>query len=169
MVAARRRRRAQSADFLERGARGGTGLHGQAFYNQMIAVDPQNHNRLLVGGNLCLVRSLDGGVTWAVMADWLPQFVSMGGDTYVHADYHAAAISYAGGSMRFYAGTDGGIFRGTDVFTAANGNAHFEDRMNRGIVSHLIYTVATAAERADTASCHVPAATEDIAVGGSRA
>ena len=141
-------------------------MHGQAFYNQMIAVDPQNHNRLLVGGNLCLVRSLDGGVTWVVMADWLPQFVSMGDDTYVHADYHAAAISYAGGSMRFYAGTDGGIFRGTDVFTAANGNAHFEDRMNRGIVSHLIYTVATAAERTDTASCHVPAATADIVFGG---
>src|SRR5438309_955721 len=141
-------------------------MHGQAFYNQMIAVDPQNHDRVLVGGNLCLVRSLDGGGTWAVMADWLPQFVSMGDDTYVHADYHAAAISYAGGSMRFYAGTDGGIFRGTDVFTAANGNAHFEDRMNRGIVSHLIYTVATAAERTDTASCHVPAATADIVFGG---
>src|SRR5205814_962914 len=121
---------------------------------------------LLVGGNLCLVRSLDGGVTWAVMADWLPQFVSMGDDTYVHADYHAAAISYAGGSMRFYAGTDGGIFRGTDVFTAANGNAHSEDRMIRGIDTHLIYTVATAAERADTASCHVPAATADIVFGG---
>lgn len=141
-------------------------MHGQAFYNQMIAVDPLDHDHVLVGGDLCLVRSLDGGASWAVMADWLPFFVSMPDSSYVHADYHAAAISYAGGPMRFYAGTDGGIFRSTDVFTAASGNAHFEDRMNRGIVSHLIYTVATAAERPDTATCHVPAATADIVFGG---
>src|SRR5262249_48108615 len=36
-------------------------MHEQAFYNHMIVVDPQNHDRVLVGGNLCLVRSLDGG------------------------------------------------------------------------------------------------------------
>src|SRR5438132_10755369 len=124
-------------------------MHGQAFYNQMIAVDPQNHDQVLVGGNLCLVRSLDGGATWAVMAHWLPGTVTVNGAaaamapyTYVHADYHAAAISYATSSLVFYAGTDGGMFRSTDVFTAAPGDAHFEDRMNRGIVSHLIYSMA---------------------------
>ena len=149
-------------------------MHGQAFYNHMIAVDPQNHDRVLVGGNLCLVRSLDGGSTWAVMADWLPGAVTVNNGTpapmppytYVHADYHAAAISYATSSLVFYAGTDGGIFRGTDVFTAAAGDAHFEDRMNRGIVSHLIYSVASANERADTAACHVPDATLDVVYGG---
>jgi photosystem II stability/assembly factor-like uncharacterized protein len=141
-------------------------MHGQAFYNQMIAVDPQNHDRVLVGGDLCLVRSLNGGVDWAVMADWLPQVVSMPDYTYVHADYHAGAISYASGSLVFYAGTDGGIFRSSDVFVASNGDAHFEDRMNRGIVSHLIYTVATAAERPNTTTCKVPAATADIVFGG---
>ena len=148
-------------------------MHDQAFYNQMIAVDPQNHDRVLVGGNLCLVRSLDGGSTWAIMAHWLPGTVTVNGapaamppDTYVHADYHAAAISYATTSLVFYAGTDGGMFRSTDVFTAAPGDAHFEDRMNRGIVTHLIYSVASANERADTAACHVPAATLDVVYGG---
>ncbi|MFL5311188.1 MAG: hypothetical protein ACJ79H_12110, partial [Myxococcales bacterium] len=148
-------------------------MHGQAFYNHMIAVDPQNHDRLLVGGNLCLVRSLDGGATWAVMADWLPRLVRVNGFlspmpdyTYVHADYHAAAISYASSSLVFYVGTDGGIFRGTDVFTATPGDAHFEDRMNRGIVTHLVYSVASANERADSAACHVPAATADVVYGG---
>ena len=148
-------------------------MHDQAFYNHMIAVDPANHDQLLVGGNLCLVRSLDGGANWAVMAHWLPWVVTknnvstpMPDYTYVHADYHAAAISYAGGALAFYAGTDGGIFRSSDVFTAADGDAHFEDRLNRGIVSHLMYSVATGGERADTTACHVPLTTLDIVYGG---
>jgi len=148
-------------------------MHGQAFYNHMIAVDPANHDHLLVGGNLCLVRSLNGGANWSVMAHWLPGTVTksnvpapMPDYTYVHADYHAAAISYAGGPLAFYAGTDGGIFRSSDVFTAAMGDGHFEDRLNRGIVSHLMYSVAAGGERADTPACRVPPATLDIVYGG---
>src|SRR5207244_9158232 len=43
---------------------------------------------------------------------------------------------------------DGGLFRSSDAFTATpNGSAGtaptFEDRLNRGIATHLVYSVAT--------------------------
>jgi len=120
-------------------------LHEQAWYNQMIAVDPRDHNRVLVGGNLCLIRTLDGGATWQVMADWLPftrpDDPGLNGMAYVHADWHAGAFTSAGGGFAFYAGTDGGVFRSSDIFTAAAGKATFEDRLNRGIATHLLYTI----------------------------
>jgi len=49
----------------------------------------------------------------------------------------------------FYSGNDGGIFRSSDIFSAAaptNASPKtvtFEDKINRGIVSHLVYSVAS--------------------------
>ena len=125
-------------------------MHGQAWYNQMLAVDPANHDNVLVGGNLALVRSRDGGATWSVMTDWLPFFAAQNtiGQAYVHADWHTG--TFAGGV--FYGGTDGGIFRSADVLTAAPGAATFEDRLNRGIVSHLVYTVASGDEQSQSSA-----------------
>jgi photosystem II stability/assembly factor-like uncharacterized protein len=125
-------------------------MHGQAWYNQMIAVDPQNHDRVVIGGNYALLRSQDGGHSWDVMSDWLPFFTQINtmGLPYVHADWHVG--TFAGSS--FYGGTDGGIFRSGDLFTAAAGKATFEDRLNRGIVTHLLYSVACGDERSQTSS-----------------
>jgi len=138
--------------------------HGQAFYNQAIAVDPANHSAVLVGGNLSLLRTLDGGATWAVMSSWLPGSVGMADASYVHADWHVITIGASGGSSYVYAGTDGGIFRSTDVLTAAPGAATWEDRLNHGIASHLLFSVASPAERAPTATC--PAGNADEVYGG---
>ncbi len=121
-------------------------LHGQAWYNQMLEVDPRDRDWLLIGGNLSLLRSRDGGTTWDVMTNWLPggvQNPQSRNVAYAHADWHAGTASYAGGTLSFYGGTDGGVFRSRDVFAAAAGSASFDDGLNRGIVTHLAYSVGT--------------------------
>ena len=151
-------------------------LHGQAFYNHMLVVDPANPDTLFIGGNLASGRSRDGGATWTVMTDWLPAALppttgGLGDAQYVHADWHAATIAHAGGAAYFYGGTDGGIFRavepsaGGGVLTGAPGSVAWEDRLNRGVVTHLIYHVATGRERPATA-CTSPAGVSDIVLGG---
>ena len=66
-------------------------MHDQAWYNQMLIVDPTDSSRNTVhfGGNLSAVKSVDGGKTWTIQSNWLAQF----GLPYVHADHHIAAIS----------------------------------------------------------------------------
>ncbi len=140
-------------------------MHDQAFYNQMLVVDPVNRDAVFVGGNLCMARSLNGGVqpadptqhAWTILTDWLPfavQPTAWPDGTYAHADWHAATIAHAGSDTYFYGGTDGGLIRNTNTFlTAPDNGAVWEDRLNRGIVSHLVYSVAAGNERASTAQC----------------
>ena len=92
-------------------------LHDQAWYNQAITVDPRDGDRVFVGGNLSLARTQDGGRTWDLIANWLPDSPfnpNANGLPYVHADWHAMAISSAGTPAVFYAGTDGGLFASRD-------------------------------------------------------
>ena len=153
-------------------------LHGQAFYNQMIAVDPANPDVLFVGGNLCMGRTRNAGLadasTWELLTDWLPFSQRFAGWTmgqYAHADWHAATVVHDGSKAYFYGGNDGGLIRSVDDgavgFLSSSGNAAvWEDRLNRGIVSHLVYSVATGNERSATTSCHVPPAAADVVFGG---
>ncbi len=132
--------------------------HGQAWYNLAIAVDPGNSNNAIQGGNLCAVRTIDGGATWQAVSDWLPlpNFGLFGipqGNTdsafsvylpYVHADWHAVT---AGANGRVYAGTDGGFFSSDNVFTAATVDpTHMPiawRQVNTGLVTHLHYSIAS--------------------------
>ncbi|HJW33579.1 MAG TPA: proprotein convertase P-domain-containing protein [Holophagaceae bacterium] len=109
-------------------------MHGQAFYNHMLLVDPSDvtRNTVFLGGNLSSVKSVDGGVTWTVTSNWLAQF----GLPYIHADFHAAAFSNAGGLNRIFFGTDGGLFTSTD------GGSTWDDTKNNGLATHLIYALA---------------------------
>lgn len=108
-------------------------MRGQAFYNHMLLVDPNdaNRNTVYIGGQLSSAKSVDGGNTWRILADWLALFKM----PYVHADYHAAAISPVTRSLFF--GTDGGLFVSND------GGANWDDGKNEGIVSTLAYSIAT--------------------------
>jgi hypothetical protein len=124
-------------------------MHDQAWYNQALTIDPRNHDRVFVGGNLALLRTQNGGSSWDVVADWLPGSPVGGSQNlpYVHADWHAMAISTAGATPYFYGGTDGGLFRSSDVFAADASSSsgsppRFESRLNRGIVTHLLYSLA---------------------------
>jgi hypothetical protein len=121
----------------------------QASYNQAIAVDPLDPNIVFVGGQLAMIRSMNGGASWAVLSNWLPDGVRR---PYVHADFHAFAIASDG---TFYAGSDGGIFRSPDPVTpcgagdcsartGAVANVTFTSTRNEGLATHLAYSVACA-------------------------
>jgi hypothetical protein len=107
-------------------------MGGQAFYNHMLLVDPNdpNRNTVYIGGQLASAKSSDGGATWKILADWLAQFKM----PYVHADYHAAAISPV--TKQVFFGSDGGLFVSND-----NG-ATWDDGKNEGIITELAYSIA---------------------------
>lgn len=100
-------------------------MGGQGFYNHMIAVDPENPDYVLAGGNLAAARSNDGGKTWALVSDWRPLASGERGtdkgnsDIYVHADMHSAFIGRIEGKKTVLVGTDGGLFATDDkIFTS---------------------------------------------------
>ncbi len=123
-------------------------MEGQAFYNQMVLVDPTDRarNTIYLGGQLSSVKSGDGGNTWKVIANWLAQF----GLPYVHADYHAAAVfaphrdGEDDGSPLLFFGTDGGLF------TSQDGGKSWDDDRNEGVVSLLGYTINSNPQRPET-------------------
>ena len=102
----------------------------QGWYDQMVVVSPTDPNVVDFGGALHNARTTDGGATWKMTSEWLGRY----GLPYVHADSHAAAYDAADS---LYFGTDGGIFKSTD------GGATFSDSLNVGIVTHLIYNLAS--------------------------
>jgi photosystem II stability/assembly factor-like uncharacterized protein len=109
-------------------------MAGQAFYNQMLLVDPTDasRNTVYIGGQLSSAKSTNGGASWRVISNWLAQF----GLPYVHADFHAAAFSLiAKNSLMF--GSDGGLFVSND------GGKTFSDRHNDGLVTTLGYTISS--------------------------
>ncbi len=107
----------------------------QAFYNQMLLVDPSDskRNTVYIGGQLASAKSKDGGKSWALISDWLPTIFS--NLPYVHADHHTAAMIYIEDRPAIVFGTDGGIFVST------NGGNSFDFQKNNGIVSWLAQTV----------------------------
>jgi hypothetical protein len=125
--------------------------HGQSWYNQAIVVDPLNPNNVLVGGNLCGMRTLNGlsdTPTWENVSHWLPGTgfgeTANGRLSYVHADWHAATSAFVRGKLRTVAGSDGGIFSSDNVFSAATAAEEVQwTHRNRGLATHLFYSVAS--------------------------
>ena len=109
-------------------------MDGQPWYNHMILVDPADsaRNTVYLGGQLASAKTTNGGATWTLTSNWLAQFSL----PYIHADFHCAAYSNLGGTPRLYFGTDGGIFTSTD------GGTTWDDTKNKGLVNHLIYSLA---------------------------
>lgn len=123
---------------------------GQGWYNQMVAVDPVNPNNVLIGGQLCSARSRDGGRTWDNVSHWLPH--AGGGTTndgrlpYVHADWHAGLIYRVGDQgdqIIAFAGTDGGSFRATNLFTIDRAVLVDWKSLDRGLATHQFYSIAS--------------------------
>jgi photosystem II stability/assembly factor-like uncharacterized protein len=108
-------------------------MEGQAFYNQMVLIDPTDskRNTVYIGGQLSSAKSTDGGATWTVISNWLAQF----GLPYVHADFHAAAFSNVGKNSLLLFGSDGGLFLSDD------GGRTFADKHNDGLVTTIGYTI----------------------------
>lgn len=118
--------------------------HAQAWYNLAIAVDPTNSNHVLLGGNLCGVRSINGGTTWSNVSHWLNGAATGGTLPYVHADWHAVTVVNVGGQVRTFAGSDGGVFSATNAFTVATpSQVNWSYTINRGIPTHLFYGISS--------------------------
>jgi hypothetical protein len=126
--------------------------HNQSWYNQAIVVDPTNPDHVLVGGNLCAMRTLNGSAaspTWELVSYWLPNpdsGATTTGDVlpYVHADWHTATSVYIADTLYTLAGTDGGVFTSYNVFDSrVTGERVNWSGNNRGLATHLMYSVAS--------------------------
>jgi uncharacterized protein (TIGR03437 family) len=93
---------------------GKSDFYSQGWYNNVIAVDPVDPNRVWAGGT-DLFRSDDGGVNWGIASHWWPDKAT---PQYAHADHHAIVFhpQYDGATNKtMFAGTDGGVFRTDDA------------------------------------------------------
>jgi len=107
----------------------------QAFYNQMLLVDPADstRNTVYLAGELSSAKTTDGGKTFTLLTNWLAQF----GLPYAHADFHAAAFATVSGVASVIFGDDGGVSFSMD------GGAHWTTSKNVGLASDLLYSVAS--------------------------
>jgi len=90
---------------------------GQAWYDLILAVDPNDENTLYAGG-IDLHKSIDSGNTWNQISHWYGGFEH----DYVHADQHSFAFR-PGNPNTVVFGNDGGLHMTTDAgdhFTAKN-------------------------------------------------
>jgi hypothetical protein len=117
--------------------------HGQSQYDLTVSVDPGNPNNVLIGGNLCGARTIDGGATWQMVADWLAFGGAEGPLSYVHADWHHSIVTRVNGQPIALAGSDGGIFASYDLFAAARGTDVKWFQANVGLDTHLPYSVGS--------------------------
>jgi hypothetical protein len=109
---------------------------GQCWYNQSILVDPRDPSRrtVWIGGTLASALTTDGGATWTIKTWWLYSQDPLR-LPYAHADHHAAVFK-ATGTPTIILGTDGGLNVSEDD------GATWSSAKNRGLASHLFYTVA---------------------------
>jgi hypothetical protein len=93
----------------------------QGWYDNVIAVDPTDPNRVWAGG-IDFFRSDDGGQNWGLASLW---WVNTSNTRYNHADKHVIAFSpeYNGTTnTTIFTGSDGGVIR-TNNALAATANA----------------------------------------------
>ena len=121
--------------------------HGQSYYDLAIAVDPGNPDQVIAAGNLCSVRTRDGGATWENTSHWLPTggagTTARGPLPYAHADWHTALVSRVGGQVVVFGGSDGGLFVSRDLFDRDLGEQVHWDFPDYGITTHLMYSVGS--------------------------
>jgi len=119
-------------------ADGGVGAdftRGQAFYDLMLEVDPNNDQVVYTGG-IDLFKSTNGGTSWAQFSHWYGGF----GYQEVHADQHGMAFA-PGSSTRMIFGNDGG------VYYSNNGGTTTQSR-NQGLNVTQFYSVGVAPTQA---------------------
>ncbi len=105
-------------------------LGRQGGYNQLVIVDPGDPQTVYFGGADHLVKTTDGGATFSILSHWRGET----GLPYLHSDFQCAAFD---GNGALWLGTDGGVARSTD------GGATWSTVENRGLATHLIYSVSS--------------------------
>ncbi len=90
-------------------------FYNQGWYDNVIAVDPKDPNKVWAGG-IDLFRSDDGGANWGLASYW---WFTRGVDVeYAHADNHVIAFhpQYDGvTNKKMFVASDGGIYRTDDA------------------------------------------------------
>src|SRR5207249_4728051 len=102
--------------FLTECGFGASQFFDQGWYDNVVAVDPLDANRVWVGG-IDLFRSDDGGTNWGLASYWW----TSPDPRHAHADQHSIAFhpQYDGTSNRImFAGNDGGLYKTTDARAA---------------------------------------------------
>jgi len=82
----------------------------QAWYDNILAVDPGSQSTLYAGG-IDFWKSTDSGSSWTQKTNW---YVQAGAPPYAHADQHWVVFDPSNSNIIFL-GTDGGIFKSTDA------------------------------------------------------
>ena len=101
-------------------------LGGQAWYNNVLWVDPTNANTVVIGGTP-LWRSTNGGTAFTNI-------------TGIHADQHVivAAPGFDGTTnTRVYVGNDGGVFTTANIYTATSSSGWVNLNNNLAITQFL--------------------------------
>ncbi len=117
-------------------------MHGNGYYDQMLLVDPQDltRNTLYIGGDLSSAKNTNGGATggtpatkWNLQTNWFGKFSL----PYAHGGFQCAAKLDLGATHRVFLGTNGGFFYSDD------GGATWDDTKNVGLVSHMVWALAS--------------------------
>jgi photosystem II stability/assembly factor-like uncharacterized protein len=87
-------------------------LSSQGWYDNVIAVDPNNSSNIYVGG-VDMMKSTNGGTSWSQLTYWHPYY----GTPVVHADHHAIVFD-KNNANTIYEGDDGGVYKTTDGGTS---------------------------------------------------
>jgi hypothetical protein len=122
------------ANLVGCGFGGPNGFENQGWYDNVIAVDPTNENRVWAGG-IDLFRSDDGGKNWGEASYWWVQGES---PAYAHADHHVVVFDpgFNGTTnRRMFDGGDGGVFVTDDALAStAHGKGAECDPSNTAVV-----------------------------------
>ena len=87
-------------------------LGAQGWYDNVIAIDPNNSSTIYVGG-IDLMKSTNGGTSWSHLSYWDSYY----GTPVVHADHHAIVLD-ASHPNTIFNGNDGGIYKSTNGGTS---------------------------------------------------
>ncbi len=91
----------------------------QGWYDNILAIDPDNPNIIWAGG-IDLWKSTNAGSSWKQISNWY----QANGYAYIHADFHAIAFAPSNHNI-IYVGNDGGVYKSTDrgkTWQAVNNN-----------------------------------------------
>jgi hypothetical protein len=92
-------------NWCNQGANSSDFTNGQAFYDLIAQVDPNNENTVIIGG-IDLFRSTNGGTTWNQITQWARNCSSL---PVVHADQHSV-LFFPSSSTEIIATNDGGVY-----------------------------------------------------------
>lgn len=117
---------------------------GQAWYDFVIAVDPNNRSRVVCGG-IDLFISTNGGTSWSHISKWSNNAnLNTLNCSYVHADQHAIVFKPNRSDTLIF-GCDGGVFYTAKLSSAATSNVIAE--RTKDYMTIQLYSAAQSAAK----------------------